>query len=74
MVLEKVAMAIILNVGLWLSTTPLGKKNKYLTLGIMLPTILLAPFVMPKKIFLIGSVAVTCVVALSIYRLFKKEV
>ncbi len=74
LVIEKVVMAIVLNFGLWFSTTTLGKKNKYLTLGMMLPTLLISPFIMPKYIFLTGSIVVSTIVGLSVFRLFRKVV
>lgn len=69
LLLEKVFIAVVLNIGLWISTTPYGLRYYYTTLGLLVPTICLSPFVMPRGIFVEGSMVVIGVVVFAIYRL-----
>lgn len=73
LVLEKVFIGVVLNIGLWLSTTEFGLKRHYFTLGLMTPTICLSPFVMPRGIFVEGSIFVIVVVVLAIFLLIRKK-
>lgn len=71
LLLEKAFIASVLNIGLWLSTTSYGLRYYYTTLGLLLPTICLSPFVMPRGIFVEGSIVVIGVVVFAIYRLVR---
>lgn len=71
--LEILVISLLLNAGLWLSTFPIASRH-WVAVGIlMVPTLFLSPFVMPKTLFVEGSIGVIVVTFLALYRLYQNR-
>ena len=73
-VTKALVIAIMINLGLWLSTQKFGKKYKYLTLFFMLPAIMLNPIIMFSENIIICIVLASIINIIAIFLLFRKDV
>ena len=64
--------AIVINVGLWSASTEIGKRFKYITLILLIPSIAASPFAMPKFLWPVWVILVLLAHASVVWILLKK--
>ncbi len=71
-ILKALVLAIAVNFGLWFSTQKLGRKYKYLTMLMIIPSIFLNPLIIPGNA-IISIMLASLINLLAIILLLKKE-
>jgi len=71
---ESFVIAVIINLGLWLSTQKFGKKHKYLTFFLMVPSIILNSIIMFSENVIICITMTGIINLIAIFLLFRKDI